>query len=61
MTNRRIFDRSPASWQELQTFVAQVFNEMECIAEVSVTKDLPRGTVELDVAVQDMRTGPHSL
>lgn len=41
--------------------MAQVFNEMGCIAATGVTKDLPRGRVEFDVIVDDITTTPHSL
>lgn len=59
--SRRIFDRPPDSWTDLQDRVAQVFSEMGCQADVGVTVVLPRGKVQLDVAVRDTSTAPHSL
>jgi hypothetical protein len=41
--------------------VTQVFNEMGCVAETGVTKELPRGRVEFDIIVDDVTTTPHSL
>jgi hypothetical protein len=57
---RRIFDRGPASWRDLQTLVAQVFSECGCEASCGVVATLPRGRVELDVFVRDRFTTPHS-
>jgi hypothetical protein len=59
-TRRNIFDRSPESWRDLQTCVAQVFVESGCEARSGAAVRLPRGGVELDAFVRDPSTTPHS-
>ncbi len=61
MNRQRIIDKPPQSWRDLQSYVAQVFSEIGCRVDVDRTKQLPRGTVELDVVVRDTTTVPHSL
>lgn len=53
-----IFDRSPASWQELQSMVGQMFEEMGCDVDVSRRISHVRGTKEIDVFVQDTTATP---
>ena len=57
---RRIFDRGPESWQDLQGYVAQTFSEIGCQVHTAAKVDLPRGSVELDVFVIDVTTVPHA-
>jgi len=61
LSKRKIFDSAPASWQELETQVAQVFKEMGCRVGVRRAVSTPRGTVEVDVFVKDESVIPHSL
>lgn len=61
MTKKRIFDRAPESWQDLQSYGAQVFSEIGCEVDTDRTKELPRGSVDLDVVIRDTTTVPHSL
>jgi hypothetical protein len=60
-TRREIFDNSPRSWRDLQSYVAQVFTECGCNARSGVCVSLPRGRVELDVFVRDPYTAPESI
>src|ERR1041384_36841 len=57
---RRIFDRAPNTWRDLQNCVAQVFSEIGCRVVTDTKVALPRGSVELDVFVLDTMTVPHS-
>ena len=56
-----IFDREPADWAELQDRVAQLFSELGCNVKVGERVKLVRGEKEIDVAVHDPQTTPHSL
>lgn len=56
----RIFDHEPKDWQELQNFVAQLFCELGCDAEVGKRVPLVRGEKEIDVVVRDPVTTPPS-
>lgn len=53
MAERRIFNVSPDSWEELQDFVGQLFDEAGYQVEVAKTVDLVRGHKEVDVFVND--------
>jgi len=48
-----IFDQDPQSWQDLQLLTAQIFTEMGCKPELEKNVVLVRGSVEIDVYVQD--------
>lgn len=48
-----IFDKEPSDWQELQTFVGQIFQECGFDTEVSRVVELARGKKEVDVYTQD--------
>lgn len=48
-----IFNSRPKDWQELQTMVGQLFNEIGYQVEVSKVVELVRGKKEVDVYVQD--------
>lgn len=61
LPERKIFDSTPASWQELEKWVAQVFQEMGCRVGLRQVIPIPRGSVEVDVAVRDETVVPHSL
>src|SRR5205814_600874 len=59
MAPRRIaFDTPPASWKELERFVAQFFREMGCDAFLGRSLSLPRGSVNVDVLVEDPIISP---
>jgi hypothetical protein len=58
--NMAIFDRAPATWNELQNLVGQMFSEMGCGVTVGETLELVRGKKEIDVLVQDPSTIPPS-
>ena len=59
MARRKVaFDASPTSWQELERFVAQFFREMGCETSVGRTVSLPRGSVKVDVLVEDPIISP---
>ncbi len=60
-TPRRIFDHQPASWQELQDMVGQLFRELGCQVEVGGTVKLVRGSKEIDVYVEDTGITPQSI
>lgn len=49
-----IFNTKPQSWQELQSFVGQLFQEIGYSVEVSKVVELARGKKEIDVYVQDI-------
>lgn len=53
-----IFDREPASWQELQDMVGQLFGEIGCEVKTSVEIENVRGKKEIDVFVRDMLSTP---
>jgi restriction endonuclease len=55
-----IFDQSPATWEELQDRVAQLFAEVGCGVEIGKVVQLVRGDKEIDVLVQDPATVPKS-
>jgi hypothetical protein len=55
---RKIFDRVPRSWRDLQNCVAQVFSEIGCEVHPGIRVGLPRGTLEMDVFVCDTTTVP---
>jgi hypothetical protein len=46
MNHRRIFNRTPGTWQELQNYVDQLFSEIGYKVEVTKTVDLVRGKKE---------------
>ncbi len=48
-----IFDREPSTWQELQNFVAQVFTEIGCDARIEHSLTTVRGSINIDVYVED--------
>jgi len=48
-----IIDRDPENWQDLQALTAKVFMQMGCRPEVEKKIETVRGTVEIDVYVQD--------
>jgi hypothetical protein len=52
-----IFDKPPATWEELQSLVHQTFVEMGCEAESPKTVKLVRGQKAVDVWVRDVREG----
>jgi hypothetical protein len=49
-----IFDKPPATWQELQARVHQAFIEMGCAAESPKAVQLVRGKKEVDVWVREV-------
>jgi hypothetical protein len=55
-----IFDRDPTDWNDLQSFVAQLFAELGCEVRVAETVNLVRGAKEIDVLVSDPQTTPAS-
>jgi tetrahydromethanopterin S-methyltransferase subunit G len=46
----------PNTWQELQTGVNKIFNEIGLTSEVEKNIDTPRGTVEIDVFAEDLNS-----
>jgi hypothetical protein len=56
----KVFDKEPATWQELQNMVGQLFAELGCFVEVSKVVQLVRGEKEIDVYVEDRMSTPYS-
>jgi hypothetical protein len=56
----QIFDREPTDWRDLQNMVGQLFTELCCTVQVSVTVPLVRGKKEIDVLADDPHTYPPS-
>lgn len=48
-----LIERDPESWQDLQELTAKLFMEMGCMPEVEKGVATARGSVEIDVYVQD--------
>jgi len=53
-----IIEQEPENWQDLQALTAKVFTEMGCMPEVEKKIKTVRGTVEIDVYVQDQTHTP---
>ena len=53
-----IFEGQPRTWRELQSLVALTFREMGCSAEVEKSVTTARGTVNIDVLVNDANARP---
>lgn len=49
-----IFDKEPQTWQQLQTYVGQMFEECGFETEVSKVVELVRGKKEIDVFAKDI-------
>lgn len=56
-----IFDHKPASWNELQNMVGQMFEEMGCEVAVGDKLKNVRGAKEIDVFVRDHTPSPPSI
>src|SRR5215216_2098911 len=52
------FDDSPPSWKALQQLVGQLFSELGCKTEVEKRISTVRGSVEIDVYVEDLVVSP---
>lgn len=61
MPARTVFDHPPGNWKELEALVAQLFREMGCEAQTSHSVVLPRGSVALDVYVNDRVLSPPAV
>ncbi len=58
---QRIFDNPPATWRDLQDYVARTFVEIGCDVQIESVVRLPRGTVSVDVLAHDLHTSPSAL
>jgi restriction endonuclease len=54
-----IFSGEPTDWFDLQNKVAQIFNEIGCIVEEEKEIVTTRGSVNVDVYVQDITKLPN--
>ena len=56
-----MFDSTPSDWKELQEYVCQAFNEMGCKAEEGKPIETVRGTVNVDVYIEDPIKTPEMI
>ncbi len=56
-----IFSSEPTDWSDLQNKVAQVFSEFGCVVTVEKDISTTRGTVNVDVYVEDTTKSPNLI
>jgi hypothetical protein len=56
-----VFDRDPASWEELQNMTGQLFEEMGCEVAIGKQVENVRGAKEIDVFVRDTAIIPSAV